>query len=259
MWDLVRGAAQLKKPPDRELARRYAELLGENFGQPGFRELLIAVHDVDAHRDLVFALVPEYRRRDLIRRPTSEEADTRRAEMFDLSGVARDHLSDAVAAALTVPVATEPHAIRFAPDGYWRGETHRLVDRPASLSRLLEELVDLGAEQIVVASAASESSGPHMLAAPLVDGRGQIGEYLQSAEAAAVRDALYAAAPRVPRLFTIRPVHNPIGPFDFTGGYDDRSDRLQPLDELMARGYEDAYRQFIEPIVAVSGERVGAL
>ena len=48
MWDLVRGAAQLKQPAPAELGRRYAEMLSENLGQPGFRELLIAVHDVDA-------------------------------------------------------------------------------------------------------------------------------------------------------------------------------------------------------------------
>jgi hypothetical protein len=259
LWDLVRGAAQLKQPAARDLGRRYTELLAENFGQPGIRELLLAAHDIDAHRDLLFSLVAEPRRRTLYRRSTSEEADVRRAEMFDLSGVARDHLADAVAAALTIPVATESHFIQFAADGYWRGETHRLVDRPASLTRLIEELAELGVEQIIVVSAAPESYGPHTLAAPRVDGRGQLGEYLQSSEAAAVRDALYAAMPRVPRLFTIRPVHNPIGPFDFGGGYDDRSDRLQPLDELMARGYEDAHRQFIEPIVAASGERVGGL
>src|SRR5258705_297557 len=47
VWDLVRGAAQLKAPPAGELGRRYAELLAENLGQPGFRELLIVAHDVD--------------------------------------------------------------------------------------------------------------------------------------------------------------------------------------------------------------------
>ena len=89
-------------------------MLTENIGQPGFRELLITVHDVDAHRDLLFALVGESRRRDLIRRPTSEAAEARRAEVFDLAGVARDHLPDAVAAALTIPLATEWHHVTFA-------------------------------------------------------------------------------------------------------------------------------------------------
>jgi hypothetical protein len=257
MWDLVRGATQLKQPSPAELGRRYTEMLGDNLGQPGFRELLIAVHDLDAHRDLVFALVAESRRRDLYRRSTTAAAEDRRAEVFDLSGVAREYLADAVSAALTVPVATDAHVVHFAPDGYWRGETHRLCDRPASLTRLLEELTDLAVEQIVIVSAAPELPGPHALAAPRLDPRGHLGEYLQSAEACIVHDAVRAASARVPRVFTIRPVHNPLGPFDFGGGYDDRSDRRQPLPELMSRGYEDAYRQFVEPVVAASGERVG--
>ena len=257
MWDLVRGAAQLKQPTPTELGRRYTELLVDNIGQPGFRELLIAVHDLDAHRDLVFVLVAETRRRDLIRRPTTEAADARRAEVIDLSGVGREYLADAVAAALSVPVVTDVHVLTFAPEAYWRGETHRLCDRPGSLARVLEELAGVGVEQALIVTAAPESPGPHALAAGRLDGRGRVGEYLQSAEAAAVRDATRSAAGGVHRIFTIRPAHNPIGPFDFSGGYDDRSDRRQPLAELMSRGYEDAYRQFIEPVVGASGDRVG--
>jgi hypothetical protein len=255
MWDLVRGAAQLTQPTPLELGRRYTELLSDNIGQPGFRELLIAVHDLDARRDLVFALVAESRRRDLIRRSTTAAAETRRAEVFDLAGLSRDHLTDAVAAALTVPLATEWHAITFAPDAYWRGETHRLADRPAALIRVIDELIDLGVGQIVLVSAAAESPGPHALAAFRADGRGRLGEYLESTEAAVVRDATTTTAGV--RIFPIRPAHNPVGPFDFDGGYDDRSHRRQPLDELLSRGYEDAYHQFIEPVVGASGERVG--
>jgi hypothetical protein len=177
--------------------------------------------------------------------------------VFDLTGVARDYLADAVAAALTVPLASDVHTVTFTADAYWRGETHRLCDRPDGLMRLLDEVIDLGAEQIILVSSSPESHGPHELRAPRVDGRGRIGEYLQSAEAAVVRDATRTAAARVPRIFTIRPGHNPLGPFDFEGGFDDRSDRRQPLSELMSRGYEDAYRQFIEPVVGASGERVG--
>ncbi len=254
MWDLVRGAAQLKQPSPAELARRYTELVTDNLGQPGFRELLIAVHDIDAHRDLIFALVSESRRRDLIRRSTSEAAESRRAEVFDLAGLARDHLADAVAAALTLPLATEWHPITFAADAYWRGETHRLCDRPSVLIRLIDELIDLGVAQIILASAAPEAPGPHALAAARVDGRGRLGEYLQSTEAAIVRDATNTTGGV--RIFTIRPTHNPIGPFDFAGGYDDRSQRPQGLVELMNRGYEHAYHQFIEPVVGASGERM---
>jgi len=143
----------------------------------------------------------------------------------------------------------------YLADGYWRGETHRLCDRPASLIRLIDELIDLGVEQIVLVSAAPESPGPHALAASRLDGRGRLGEYLQSAEASIVRDATTTTGGV--RIFTVRPSHNPIGPFDFDGGYDDRSHRRQGLGELMSRGYEDAYHQFVEPVVGASGERVG--
>jgi hypothetical protein len=255
MWDLVRGAAQLKQPPPSELGRRYAEMLAENLGQPGFRELLIAVHDEDAHRDLVFALVSDERRRDMIRRSTSALADARRAEVFDLAGVAREHVPDAVAAALTIPLATDWHAVTFAADAYWRGETHRLCDRPGALIRLIDELIDLDVEQVLLVSAAPEPPGPHALPHARIDGRGRLGEYLQSTEAAIVRDATTTTAGV--RIFTVHPAHNPVGPFDFAGGYDERSQRRQGLGELMNRGYEDAYHQFIEPVVGASGERVG--
>ena len=256
MWDLVRGAAQLKQPPRAELARRYVDLLAENIGQPGFCELLLTVHDIDAHRDLVFALVGDARRRDLVRRPTAAAGETRRAEVVDLAGTGRDHLVDAVAGSLAIPLMTEPHKMTFAADTYWRGETHRVCDRPAGLIRLIDELIDLGVQQILLVAATPEPAGPHALAAPRIDGRGRLGEYILSSEAAIFRDATTTTGGV--RIYTIRPVHNPIGPFDFAGGFDDRSHRAQPLAELMARGYEDAYHQFVEPVVGASGERVGA-
>jgi hypothetical protein len=257
VWDLVRGAAQVKQPPRGELARRYVELLAENIGQPGFCELLLTVHDMDARRDLVFAVVGDARRRDLVRRATAAAGEARRAEVVDLAGMGRDHLLDAVAGSLTIPLITEPHRMTFTADSYWRGETHRVCDRPAGLIRLIDELIDLGVQQIVLVAATPEPAGPHALAAPRIDGRGRLGEYIASSEAAIFRDATTTTGGV--RIYTIRPVHNPIGPFDFAGGFDDRSHRAQPLAELMAVGYEDAYHQFIEPVVGASGERVGAV
>ena len=51
-------------------------------------------------------------------------------------------------------------------------------------------------------------------------------------------------------VFVVRPAHNPIGPFDFGGVYDEASDRRRPLTELMQQGYDDAYAAFIDPDVA---------
>src|SRR5262245_27787056 len=237
LWELIRGAAQLKQPARKDLARRYAELLADNLGQPGFRELLIVAHDVDAGRDLIFALVSEGRRRDLLRRPRTDEADQRRAAVLDLSGIARDHLTDGVAGALTVPVASDFHAIQFSPDGYWRGERHRLSDRPSALERVIRELADLSVEQIVLVSAAPESPGPHTLASARLDGRGRLGEYLRSSEAAVVHDVVAPVRDRGPRIYAIRPEHNPVGPFDFARAFDDGTDLVVSRIELISRGY----------------------
>lgn len=252
LWDLLKGGANLKTPPSEDLSRRFSELLAENLGQPGFSELLFTVHDLDARRDLVFGLVREPFRRTLFPPPTGQGA--RRAEAFDLAGLARDHLIDVIRASLSVPGLTEPALVRFAPDAYWRGEIHRLMDRPASLSRLLEEAAAAGAEQVILVSAAPEPPGPHELAKPRLAPLGRLSDYAASVEAAAVRDAVRHVQHRFRAVYQIRPGYNPVGAFDLTGAYDERSDRHHPLDELMELGYEDAHHDFIEPVVAVSGE-----
>ena len=48
-------------------------------------------------------------------------------------------------------------------------------------------------------------------------------------------------------------------PLDFGGVYDERSDRAQSVSELVDRGYEDAYRQFIEPVVGAGAEPAEAV
>ena len=61
---------------------------------------------------------------------------------------------------------------------------------------------------------------------------------------------------RFDSVYLIGPAHNAVGAFDFGGAYDEASDRQQDLAELMGRAYEDAYRQFIEPVVGASGEHL---
>ena len=260
VWDLLKGGATLKNIPGEDLSRRYSELLTENLGHPGFRELLLTVHDIDARRDLVFGLVKEPYRRALFPPPGPgagvgvSASGERRVEAFDLSGLARDHLMNVIRAALSVPGLTEPALVRFAPESSWRGEAHRLIDRPASLARLFEEAAAAGAEQVIVVSAAASPPGPHELSRPRLDPLGRLSEHFAASEAAALRDAVRLVEHRFRGVYQIRPAHNPLGAFDLQGAYDERSDRQQPLSELMERGYEDAYRQFIEPVVAVSGE-----
>ncbi|MGE0447121.1 MAG: hypothetical protein AB7P99_18000, partial [Vicinamibacterales bacterium] len=137
IWQAIRGAAAEAVPASAEVGRRYGDVLAENLGQPGFRELMLAATDLDTGRDIVAALLREpYRREFMAPRPGRE----RRAEVLDLAGSGRDQALDTVAAALTMPVACDPHLVPFGGDSYWRGETHRLCDRPGAVMRLLEEL-----------------------------------------------------------------------------------------------------------------------
>ena len=258
LWQLVGGAAGARRPGPVDLGRAYTELLRENLGQPGFRELLLTVHDVDMRRDLVFAMLGDRHRRDFFRSSAGPGGDRRLSEGFDLAGVSRDHLMDAALAGISLPVATEVQMIGFPPESYWCGEVHRVSSRPGAVDRVLDELLLAGVEQVVVVSPFPELEGPHRLTVPRSDWRGRVSDYLAGAEAAALRSAVAVHRP-FRCLFVVRPSYNPVGPLDVGGCYDQRSDRTVTLGELMDRGYEDAYRQFIDPVVGASGERLEAV
>jgi hypothetical protein len=249
---LLRGTAA-GTTASGSLGRRYAEVLSEGLGQPGFRELIIAATDLDGHRDVVGALLREPHAQEFMAaRPQRE----RRADVLDFSASGRDQLIDLVAAALTPAVAAEPHAVQFAADGHWRGETHRLCDRPGIVHRLLEEVAAAGVTQAIVVSACAPVTDPHHLPVSRLDARHRAGEFIAAAEASALRDALETARLRFDAVYVIRPSHNALGPFDCTGVYDRASDRHAEVAELVQRGYEDALQQFIEPVVGASGERL---
>jgi hypothetical protein len=242
LWQLFGGAAGVKRQPGLpDLSRRYVELLAENLGQPGFRELIVTTLDLDTRTDLIFAIIREDRKEAFFRR--------RQGDLIDLTGVGRTQVLDALAGALSLPVLTSPHVIAFSPESYWKGEAHRTCDRPAAVGRLLHELAAAGVEQVILVSAAAGRSAPHHLSAPLGTLESRVSEHLAAAEAAAVRDAVATQAARFQGVFLIQPAHNPVGPFDFEGTFDERSHRFQSIEELVDRGYEDAYRQFIEPVV----------
>jgi hypothetical protein len=253
IWDLIRGAAPLARPSVAILGRRYSEVLAENLGQPGFRELVLVATDLDAQRDMVAALLTESHRREFLAPRVGRD---RRSEVLDLAGVGRDHAIDVVLAGLTPLRVCEPYPIVFAPDSYWRGETHRACDRPGAIHRLLEEVAAAGARQAIIVSGSAPFYAPHQLRAPRLDVRGRFGESEAVAEAVALRDSLEAMSMHFDALYVIQPGHNPIGPYDVDGAYDEASDRRQNLSELVERAYEDAYRQFIEPVVGASGEQL---
>lgn len=249
---IVRGGATGDPSRTGAVGRRYADLLLDNLGQPGFRELVLVTMDLDARRDVVAALLREPYRHEFLAPRAGRD---RQAEVLDLAGQGRDHSLDVVAAALTPPGLCEPQRVTFAPDSFWRGETHRWCDRPAA-ARLLEEVAATGASQAIVVSAVAPMGKPHRLSVPRLDLRGRLAESIAAGESAALRDALDLARLRFDSVYVICPPHNPLGAFDVGGAFDDASDRWQPVSELLDRAYEDAYRQFIEPVVGASGEHL---
>ena len=130
------------------------------------------------------------------------------------------------------------------------------IGRPA-LIRLLEELVDLGVEQMRHrVSGARLAAGRTRSAAPRLDGRGGSASTCSRSEAARcarrrvhdgatasarVHDSARAQSGRPVRFLRRRTTSARIG--------------ARRCIELMNQGYEDAYQQFIEPVVGASGER----
>jgi hypothetical protein len=253
LWRLITGGARVPGPGRLELSRRYAELLAENLGQPGFRELIVLVHDLDTRRDLLIAALAEpFRRAYFGRRTGAASPQERAGETLDLAGADRDHVVDALAASQCLPVVTEPWPVTFAPESFWQGETHRWCDRPGAVARLLEEVQLAGAEQVIVVSAATADRDPHTLTDLRLDGLGRVGAWFASEGAASVRDAVKSGAAGFRCVPMISPGYNPLGPLDMVGTYDERSDRAELLAEALDRGYADAYHQFIEPMVGAA-------
>jgi hypothetical protein len=251
-WHFMRGATHIAQPPPNDLSRRYAEMLGENLGQPGYRELVILAHDLDSRRDVVFALLADPWRKRFAARAAHDGA----GELVDLAGTGRIHVIDALGAALSPPLMCEPRSLAFALDSFWRGETHRLCDRPSAVTRLLREVASAGVTQAIVVSAAPPLTAPHALTRPDVNLRQRVGDVIAAVEASSLGDAQVAMERRFRSFFSIRLAHNPVGPFDFEGRDDRRSDRRVALEELVERGYEDAYRQFVDPVIGASGEQI---
>jgi hypothetical protein len=100
---------------------------------------------------------------------------------------------------------------------------------------------------------------PHRLGPANASIPGRIGDVIAAGEATAFDDAMVAAESVFAAVHGVRPVHNPIGPFDFGGTYDEPSDRWSTLGELLELGYEDAHRQFIDPVIGASGEQFASM
>ena len=208
------------------------------------------------NRDLVFGLVRDPYRRMLFPAPGSVSA-SRRAEAHDLSSGMQGFLADVLAAALSLPGCQ-----RLATGAVRAGCV--LARRNASPERSAGEHRPADRRSRGRGSGAGDDRRRDRRSRRARTNCGRRGSTASAASANRSRprkrrrlsDAIRHLHHRFQGLYLIRPSHNPIRPLDLTGAYDERSDRVQTLEELMERGYEDAYRQFIEPFLGASGERM---
>ena len=143
LWRLVRGASNAPRPAPAEIGRRYVDLLTDNFGQPGFREVLLG-----RARSRLRAAISSARcsrpRRAAGSSCAATAPDRARPRSSISTAAERDLVVDFLMGAQRLPVASAPHFVQFPADSYWRGELHRVCDRPELAVRLVEESAVVG-------------------------------------------------------------------------------------------------------------------
>ena len=116
LWEIARGAALSGGPPSAaELGRRYAALLSENLGEPGFRELVLRTADLDRGEALTFALLgPNGDPHE----GSSMARETGLDDAIDLRASGQSELLfDAVATGLLCPMAMPLRRVSFPKGG----------------------------------------------------------------------------------------------------------------------------------------------
>jgi hypothetical protein len=287
LWQVARGAALSAAPPDeRELGKRYATLLGENLGQPGFRELILRVADLDGGGTLPFVLLQDAQRGSFVA--------ARRGPHARLDGVPRvvdlrttayaELLFDAVVTGVLAPLAAPVRRVAFPRGGLFGGQTRRLADATLTAGSGVADALAAGADQVILVSATPEVAAlPLRRRGPLavLDGM------LASLERQAIeRDAEEAerinrmvdtlghrtddgrrawedpATGRLYRdfaLYVIRPARRMLTPLELDGARDPSTDVIETPADLLEQGYRDTYRLFVEPVVGAEPPRAEAL
>ena len=263
LWEIARGAALSGAPAsESELGRRYVALLSENLGELGFRELIVRVADLDRGRSLAFALLRE------------EDPQRVHEDMVDLRAPGQGALLfDAIATGVLFPLALPLRRVAFPKGSVHAGETHRLTDATLVPGCGIEEALAAGAEQVVVVTGTPEEVGPptrrrgplaridatlralEQQAAAEIDATertnrivGTLGHRVTGGRGA-WEDPATGELAREVDLWVIRPRRRTLGPTELDGARDPATEVLQTTDDLVERGFRDAYRQFIEPVV----------
>lgn len=282
LWEIARGPALSDAPPaEAELGKRYVALCAENVGQPGFRELILRAADLEAGGALDFVLLQDAHRTSFAaartRGPRSRLEGLPGA--VDLRAPGYDTLFfDAVMAGLLPPLVAPVRRVAFPKGGIHGGETHRLLDSTLTSGCGLAEALAAGAEQVIVASPTPEEPTPParrrgpraqadgalaLLERQSVDRDVAEAERInrmvqtlghETASGRAWQDPATGRLYREFALYQVRPERRGLGPLEWDGASDPSTEVLETSADLMERGYKDAYRLFVEPVVGALPE-----
>src|SRR5579862_2555023 len=281
LWHVVRGANPSEKvPPGGELGQRYLALGSENFGQPGFRELVLRTADLEKGEALIFALLNDEVREAFAKgRPTGDGRDPRPA-VVDLRLPGYEGLfADALLAGILPPLVAPVGRLAFPKGGIYPGEIHRLCDATLVGGSGLFEALRAGAQQVIVATAVPKVAplpprrrGPRAQADSAIATleRQAVERDLEEAErmnrivetlghetadgGRAWEDPETGRVFRSFSLYVVRPETRSLGPLEFKGKVDPRTEVMEGPEDLMERGYKDAYHLFVEPVVGAAPE-----
>lgn len=260
---------------DAEIGRRYVSVVGENLGQPGFRELILHTADLDAGGTLPFVLLAEPHRSAFLQaRSRSARSDDGQAVAVDLAAGGESMLFDAVVTGLLPPLATPVRRVSFPRRGLYGGEVHRLTESTLAGGCGLADAITAGAEQVILVTAVPQNPsaprrrrGLHALAdatQALLERQGleqdlgaaervnrivqTVGHRLEDGSRA-WQDPATGRTFRDVAIYVVRPERRSIGPLEWDGVLDPATEVREETTDLIDLGYRDAYRLFIEPVL----------
>jgi hypothetical protein len=183
---------------------------------------------------------------------------------------------DVVATGAPPLLAAPVRRVAFPKGGLHPGETHRLADATLAGGSGLSEALAAGAEQVIVVSGVPEApasparrrryarcsrdAGDSGRQAVEQDLRSRADQRMVETLGHRTEDGGRAGGTR-PRASSSglhpvrrRPARRVLGPLELDGARDPMTDVVETLEDLLERGFRDAYRAFVTPIFGGSTE-----
>ncbi len=263
LWEVARGPAVNESAADpAEVGRQFAALLGENGGQPGFRSLALRAANLETGRPLALKLMSSSRR---------GTGDPEGDDFIDLTdSAASPLLYDVVATAFAATPFASPRRVRLPKQGVFGGEIHRIAEASLVSGSGLSEAIALGADQVVLVTAAASDPGPlperrgfKALASAFLalqernavesdlrqtERLNRIVETLGRQKSTGERewqDPLTGRRFRPVGIHVIRPRRSLLRPLDLDGAIDPANEVETTLLDWLDEGHHDAHRCFL--------------